>query len=146
MSSPLFLNKIYKDRLIKLGLDKTFLTKKEMSKFLKKLYKNKEIDIKKYNNMYKYLINKTININKNTLSDYKRLLSKYNYSHVVLSSKVHKKINFITLQIFKSSNNNLSFNTALIDYFKQGDLNMTKTINYLLFINLKKLIKINDDS
>lgn len=146
MSSPSFLNKIYKDSIKKIGLDKNFLTIKEMSKFLKKLYKNKEIGIRKFNNMYNYFINKKITISKNTLADYKKILSKYNYSHIVLSSKVNKKINFLTSLIFKNSNNYLLFKTNLIDHLKKGDLIMTKSINYLLLRNLKKLIKIFDDS
>lgn len=146
MSSPSFLNKIYKDSLRKIGLDKTFLARKEMSKFLKKLYRNKELGLRKFNNMYNYFINKKITISKNTLADYKRILSKFNYSDIILSSKVYKKINFLTILLFKTNNNNLLLKTNLINYFKKGDLIMTKSIHYLLLRNLKTLIKIYDDS
>ena len=141
MSSPSFLNKIYKDTLRKIGLDKKFLTEKEMSKLLKKLYKNKEISKRTFDNMYNYFINKSINISKNTLLNYKKILSNYNCSHILLDRKVNKKINFMALLLFKATNIFLSFKKK----FKNLHWVLINIILYLI-INFKTVIKIYDDS
>ena len=140
MASPSLLNKMYKDALRKIGLDKTFLTTKEMSKLLKKLYKNKEISKRTFNNMYNYFINKSTVISKNTLLNYKKILSKHNYSHILLKCKVNKKINFMSLFLFKAINNYLSFKKK----FKNSYSIMS--ITTYLIITFKNEIKIYDDS
>ncbi|MDB1946390.1 hypothetical protein PMY35_01035 [Clostridium tertium] len=141
MGSPSLLNKMYKDALRKIGLDKSFLTTKEMSKLLKKLYKNKEISKRTFNNMYNYFINKSINISKNTLLNYKKILSNYNCSHILLDRKVNKKINFMALLLFKATNIFLSFKKK----FKNLHWVLINIILYLI-INFKTVIKIYDDS
>lgn len=140
-SLPSLLNQIYKDSLRRIGLDKKFLTKKEMSKLLKKIYKNKEISKKTFNNMYNYFINESITISKNTLLTYKKILSNYNCSHILLDRKVNKKINFMSLLLFKSTNIFLSFKKK----FKNLHCVLMNNIIYLI-INLKTIIKIYNDS
>lgn len=141
MSSPYLLNQIYKDALRRIGLDKKFLTKKEMAKLLKTLYKNKEISKRTFNNMYNYFINKSINISKNTLLNYRKILSKHNCNHILLKCKVNKKINFMSLLLFKATNNYLSFKNK----FKNSFTILMNIILYLI-INFETEIKIYDDS
>lgn len=138
MGSPSLLNKMYKDALRKIGLDKSFLTTKEMSKLLNKLYKNKELSKRTFNNMYNYFINKSINISKNTLLNYKKILSKYNCSHILLKCKVNKKINFMSLFLFKAINNYLSF--------KKKFKNSYSIISITTYLIINFEIKIYDDS
>lgn len=100
MSNPEKLNSIYKERLKRIGLDKKFLTKNKMAKFLEKLYNENKLGKVKYTNMYNYFINNSISISNNTLNNYKSILAKYDYSHILINSKNSKKINFMNLQLF----------------------------------------------
>lgn len=149
LSNPKLLNNIFKDRLRNIGLDKKFLTKKEMTILLRKLYRNGEIGMKRYNNMKDYFLKENTyqikSISKSTLNEYKKILNRYNCSHIMLDSKVSKKINFIQTFLFSNNQNNKLLKTYILFLIK-GDIRMTKFLSDLLFIVLIKLTNYFDDS
>lgn len=156
MSNIKVLESIYRDRLKKIGLDKIFLTKQQMGKFLKQLYQNKKIGKTKFNNMYNYFINESETIKKTTINNYKDILAKYNYSHIVLDQKITHKIDFMKFSLFKPEKKcTLSVTKLMLQLIiiyllinNEGEINMT-TISKTLFrpfIQILKNININDDS
>lgn len=146
------LNNIYKDRLCKLGLNKKFLTKEEMTKFLRKLYKEKEIAQRKYNNMYNYFINNLSDISKNTLNNYKTILGKYNYSHIILDEEVSKKIDFMEFSLFKDEKKckltmiKLMLLLIVLYLLTKNILNITIILQvpFKIFIIIEDIIIFND--
>lgn len=94
------LNNIYKKNLNKLGLDKQFATKEELTFLLKDLHKNNLITDCIYKNMYSYFITQDLVISNSTINTYKKILATYNYSHLLLENKLSKKIDFLHFNLF----------------------------------------------
>ena len=74
------LNNIFKDNLVKLGLDKKFVTKKHLSYFFKEISIQRPNKKRVYKNMYAYFINQNNTVSNSTLRNYKKILAEYNYS------------------------------------------------------------------
>lgn len=100
ISNTSSLNNIYQKTLCRLGLNKKFLTKRELELFLNKLYKNNLIKERLFRNMYNHFITESISISATTLNSYKKILSKYNYSHLLLDNRPTKYIDFLRFNLF----------------------------------------------
>lgn len=97
------INSIFKKQLIKLGLNRRFLTKKQLSFLLRKLYKKKKLTERMFNNMYAYFIKQDHTISNSTLNKYKNILAAYNYSHITLDEKPQGTLNFFNFKLFSYS-------------------------------------------
>lgn len=128
------LNKIYIDRLCKLGLNKKFLTKKEMTILLSKMLKKREITSTTYNNMYLHFIDESKEVHKNTLNNYKKLLAKHNVSHILTKQKISKQIDFTKGKIFSDQKYTLTKYQILILFL---------LVQFKIYLSFTDYIKFN---
>lgn len=150
MSNTKAINFMYKKRLDSLGLSKKFLTKPEMSTFLKKLYKENTITKRLYKNMFSYFIEQDHSIPNTTLNNYKKVLNTFNYSNLLLENTVIKHIDFLKFNLFKTTKrfkNNLFILIILLllvlNYIKTKYNSIISNICKNIFF---KSIEIIDDS
>lgn len=134
------ITKIYISRLNKLGLNKKFLTKKQMLRLLNIMLKKGEITKRKYNNMYTYYTNEQIKLHNNTLNNYKKILSTYNVSHIIAQEKITKQLKTSKCKIYYRPNKSTLITQiielVLLHLIKKStihtlDLNTNKTFIYL---------------
>lgn len=98
------INNIYISRLNKLGLNKKFITKKQMLRLLSTMLKKGEITRRKYNNMYRYFNHPEIKLHNNTLNNYKKILLPYNVSHIIAQEKITKQLKTSKCNIYYRPN------------------------------------------
>lgn len=107
------LNLIFYDYLNKFGILKEFLSEKEMKTCLLNLLVEDEITKLEHENMKKAVVDKTKCVCKNTLNKYAKILTKYNYSNIVLKKPIKNKLNFSNFELFKYDQSKKFFDQKL---------------------------------
>lgn len=145
---------IFFNHLDRIGLFKTFLSKKEMLNKLSQLFKNCLIGKTKYKNICDYIMNKDTSFSKTAIYNYNKLLSTLGYSLIVSNQNIKHKLDFKKFNLFKNDHLKSSFDLRLkIETYLYLINLLARKPYYILFKTLSpdligplKLVTIFDDS